>query len=133
MTPRSVSPLRQARRIRQRIRRRFEPVGGVDDLVAHPQLIVPAASRWAIAVDEAEAVENWDTLLDAAECGVDFTVMRDGKAVALLLPTSPVAVSAPDWLVKAWAGAKERGIDKLTLDEINAEIAEARAAARKMP
>ena len=28
----------------------------------------------------------------------------------------------PDWLQKAWAGAKRRGLDTMTLDEINAEI-----------
>jgi hypothetical protein len=30
--------------------------------------------------------------------------------------------SAPDWLREAWAGARKRGLDKLTMDEIDAEI-----------
>ena len=30
--------------------------------------------------------------------------------------------TAPDWLRQAWAGAKRRGVDKLTMDEIDAEI-----------
>jgi hypothetical protein len=29
---------------------------------------------------------------------------------------------APDWLEKAWKGAKERGLDRVTPDEIQAEI-----------
>ncbi len=28
----------------------------------------------------------------------------------------------PDWLTKAWSGTKPRGLEKITLDEINAEI-----------
>jgi hypothetical protein len=34
-----------------------------------------------------------------------------------------MAAPPPDWLTKAWAGAKRRGLDALTPDEINAEIA----------
>lgn len=33
----------------------------------------------------------------------------------------------PDWLTKAWSDAKRRGLDKLTMQEIDAEIAAARA------
>jgi len=29
---------------------------------------------------------------------------------------------APEWLEKAWKGAKERGLDRLTPDDIQAEI-----------
>jgi hypothetical protein len=32
------------------------------------------------------------------------------------------AAPPPDWLQKAWTGAKRRGLDTLTLDAINAEI-----------
>ena len=32
------------------------------------------------------------------------------------------AAPPPDWLQKAWAGAKRRGLDALSLDDINAEI-----------
>ena len=32
------------------------------------------------------------------------------------------AASPPDWLQKAWTGAKRRGLDALTLHEVNAEI-----------
>jgi hypothetical protein len=30
--------------------------------------------------------------------------------------------NAPDWLREAWTGAKKRGLEKLTMDEIDAEI-----------
>ncbi len=33
----------------------------------------------------------------------------------------------PDWLTKAWSDAKRRGLDKLTMQEIDAEIAAARS------
>ena len=32
------------------------------------------------------------------------------------------AAPPPDWLQKAWAGAKRRGLEALTPDDINAEI-----------
>jgi plasmid stability protein len=38
---------------------------------------------------------------------------------------------APEWLRKSWAGAKETGLDQLSTDEINAEIAAARKAQRE--
>ena len=37
---------------------------------------------------------------------------------------------APEWLRKSWASAKETGLDQLSTDEINAEIAAARNARR---
>ena len=32
------------------------------------------------------------------------------------------AAPAPDWLEKAWTGAKQRGLDKLMPGDIDAEI-----------
>lgn len=37
---------------------------------------------------------------------------------------------APEWLQKSWASAKESGLDQLSIGEIEAEIAAARAARR---
>jgi hypothetical protein len=37
---------------------------------------------------------------------------------------------APDWLRESWASAKEAGLDALSMDEIDAEIASARKARR---
>jgi hypothetical protein len=36
---------------------------------------------------------------------------------------SKAAAPPPDWLQKAWTGAKRRGIDALTPEDIDAEIA----------
>jgi plasmid stability protein len=35
---------------------------------------------------------------------------------------------APEWLRKSWANAKESGLDQLSMDEIDLEIAAARRA-----
>jgi hypothetical protein len=32
------------------------------------------------------------------------------------------AAPPPDWLQKAWTGAKRRGLDALTPDDVNAEV-----------
>jgi plasmid stability protein len=37
---------------------------------------------------------------------------------------------APEWLRKSWATAKDAGLDQLSMDEIEAEIAAARKARR---
>lgn len=37
---------------------------------------------------------------------------------------------APEWLRESWASAKEAGLDRLSMDEIDSEIAEARQARR---
>jgi len=39
---------------------------------------------------------------------------------------------APEWLRKSWAHAKEAGLDQLSMDEIDAEIAAARKARREI-
>jgi plasmid stability protein len=38
---------------------------------------------------------------------------------------------APEWLRKSWSTAKEAGLDQLSIDEIDAEIAAARKARRE--
>jgi hypothetical protein len=38
---------------------------------------------------------------------------------------------APDWLRRSWSSAKEAGLDQLSMDEIDAEIAAARKARRE--
>jgi len=39
---------------------------------------------------------------------------------------------APEWLRESWASAQQTGLDRLSLDEIDAEIAAARRARREM-
>ena len=38
---------------------------------------------------------------------------------------------APEWLRKSWASAREAGLDQLSMDDIDAEIAAARRARRE--
>lgn len=54
-----------------------------------------------------------------------FVVDRRGEPAVVIMSVQDfirTAAPPPDWLQKAWAGAKRRGLDRLTLDEINAEI-----------
>ena len=39
--------------------------------------------------------------------------------------------SAPEWLQSSWQSAKEQGLDQLSMEEIDAEIAAARKARRE--
>jgi hypothetical protein len=55
-----------------------------------------------------------------------FIVDRRGEPAVVILSVQDYlenVASAPDWLRQAWAGARARGVDKLTMDEIDAEIA----------
>jgi len=38
---------------------------------------------------------------------------------------------APEWLQKSWESARQAGLDRLSMDEIDAEIAAARKARRE--
>ena len=61
----------------------------------------------------------------AVEHNDRFLVERNGEpAVLILSVTDYVKTLAPppDWLEKAWDSAKRRGLDKLTMNEIDAEI-----------
>ncbi len=54
-----------------------------------------------------------------------FVVDRRGEPAVVIMSVQDfirIAAPPPDWLQKAWAGAKRRGLDALTLDNINAEI-----------
>lgn len=54
-----------------------------------------------------------------------FIVDRRGEpAVVIMSVQDFIRTAAPplDWLAKAWAGAKRRGLDAIPLGEINAEI-----------
>jgi hypothetical protein len=40
---------------------------------------------------------------------------------------------APDWLEDSWQSAERQGVDQLSMEDIDAEIASARKEARKRP
>jgi hypothetical protein len=63
-----------------------------------------------------------------------FIVDRRGEPAVVIMSVQDfirTAAPPPEWLSNAWAGAKRRGLDKLTLDEINAEIADQRREKRE--
>jgi prevent-host-death family protein len=54
-----------------------------------------------------------------------FVVDRRGEPAVVIMSVQDfvrTAAPPPDWLQKAWAGAKRRGLDALALDDINGEI-----------
>jgi prevent-host-death family protein len=54
-----------------------------------------------------------------------FVVDRRGEPAVVILSVQDYLASvesAPEWLRDAWAGAKRRGLEKLTMDEIDAEV-----------
>jgi prevent-host-death family protein len=60
-----------------------------------------------------------------------FIVDRRGEPAVVIMSVQDyvrTVAPAPDWLQKAWAGARRRGLDTLPTDEIEAEIEAARRA-----
>src|SRR5438094_937252 len=54
-----------------------------------------------------------------------FIVDRRGEPAVVIMSVQDfirTAAPPPDWLQKAWTGAKRRGLDRLTLDDVNAEV-----------
>ena len=54
-----------------------------------------------------------------------FIVDRRGEPAVVIMSVQDfirIAAPPPDWLQKAWSGAKRRGLDALTPEDINAEI-----------
>jgi prevent-host-death family protein len=54
-----------------------------------------------------------------------FIVDRRGEPAVVIMSVQDfirTVAPAPDWLEKAWAGAKRRGLDLMTMEEIDAEI-----------
>jgi len=70
----------------------------------------------------------------AVENNERFVVERRGEPAVVIMSVQDFIRTAsppPDWLEKAWAGAKRRGLDKLTSQEIDAEISAHRREKRK--
>ena len=54
-----------------------------------------------------------------------FIVDRRGEPAVVIMSVQDfirTAAPPPDWLSKAWAGAKRRGLDAMTPEQIDAEI-----------
>jgi prevent-host-death family protein len=86
-------------------------------------------------VDAHLARTQFGQIMDrAVENNERFVVERRGEPAVVIMSVQDfirTAAPPPDWLEKAWAGAKRRGLDKLTSEDINAEIAAYRREKRK--
>jgi PHD/YefM family antitoxin component YafN of YafNO toxin-antitoxin module len=58
-----------------------------------------------------------------------FVVDRRGAPAVVIMSVQDyirTVAPAPEWLEKAWSGARRRGLETVTLDDIDSEIAAAR-------
>jgi prevent-host-death family protein len=88
-------------------------------------------------IDANRARTQFGQIMDrAVEHNERFVVERRGEPAVVIMSVQDfirTAAPAPDWLQKAWSGAKRRGLDKLTPEDINAEIAAHRHAKKHPP
>ena len=86
-------------------------------------------------VDAHLARTQFGQIMDrAVENNERFVVERRGEPAVVILSVQDfirIASPPPDWLEKARSGAKRRGVDKLTSQEIDAEISNHRRDKRK--
>jgi prevent-host-death family protein len=77
-------------------------------------------------VDAHLARTQFGQIMDrAVENNERFVVERRGEPAVVIMSVQDfirTAAPPPDWLEKAWDGAKKRGLDKLSPTDINAEI-----------
>jgi prevent-host-death family protein len=77
-------------------------------------------------VDAHIARTQFGQLMDRAVRNKErFVVDRRGEPAVVILSVQDyldTVQSAPEWLRKAWAEAKKRGVDRLTMAQIDAEI-----------
>lgn len=77
-------------------------------------------------IDAHTARTQFGQVMDRAVQGNErFIVDRRGEPAVVILSVQDYlanVATAPDWLREAWAGAKRRGLDKLTMDEIDGEV-----------
>jgi prevent-host-death family protein len=62
-----------------------------------------------------------------------FLVERNGKPAVLILSVGDFVKTLappPDWLEKSWTSAKRDRLDKLSMDDIDAEVALSRRSKR---
>ena len=71
-----------------------------------------------------------DVILHALRALESLPTTADLRAALLSSPTED-AEEAPVWLKESWANARAGGLDSMTMDEIDAEIAAARKLRRQ--
>jgi prevent-host-death family protein len=86
-------------------------------------------------VDAHLARTQFGQIMDrAVENNERFVVERRGEPAVVIMSVQDfirTAAPPPDWLEKAWSGAKKRGLDKLSAPDIDAEISAYRREKRK--
>jgi prevent-host-death family protein len=77
-------------------------------------------------VDAHVARTQFGQLMDRAVRDKErFVVDRRGEPAVVILSVQDYlesVASAPEWLRKSWEGAKKRGLDQLSTEEIDAEV-----------
>ena len=86
-------------------------------------------------ITAATARTQFGRIMDrAVEQNERFLVERNGEPAVLIMSVTDFVKALappPDWLRKSWDSAKRRGLDKLTMAEIDAEITAARRERRE--
>jgi prevent-host-death family protein len=86
-------------------------------------------------VDAHLARTQFGQIMDrAVENNERFVVERRGEPAVVIMSVQDfirTTAPPPDWLEKAWSGAKKKGLDKLSAAEIDAEISAYRREKRK--
>ena len=86
-------------------------------------------------VDAHVARTQFGQIMDRALANNDlFIVERRGEPAVVIMSVQDYIRTAsppPDWLEKAWTGAKTRRLDKLSLRDIDAEISTYRREKQK--
>ena len=86
-------------------------------------------------VDAHLARTQFGQIMDrAVENNERFVVERRGEPAVVIMSVQDfirTTAPAPDWLEKAWRGAKERGLEKLSAPQIEAEISSYRRGKRR--
>jgi prevent-host-death family protein len=88
-------------------------------------------------IDAHVARTQFGQIMDrAVENNERFVVERRGEPAVVIMSVQDfirTTAPPPDWLQKAWSGAKRRGLDKLTSKAIDAEIAAYRREKKHPP
>lgn len=86
-------------------------------------------------VDAHLARTQFGQIMDRAVANNErFVVERRGEPAVVIMSVQDfirTTAPPPDWLEKAWNGAKKRGLDKLAAQDIQAEISAYRREKRK--
>lgn len=86
-------------------------------------------------VDAHIARTQFGQIMDRAVANNErFVVERRGEPAVVIMSVQDfvrTAAPPPDWLEKAWNGAKKRGLDKLTARDIDSEIVAYRREKRR--